>query len=124
MLGVVIKELKAKQSAFLLLSPPAPQWAQESGKSGVGREGVSLPEGGHPASVMGESVTGQSFPSQEGWQSMTQDIEQMKEGQRLSLCSVTCVLRRAYLNLSMPWLPHLKTAPMNAYLVCVCWGQG
>lgn len=56
---------------------------------------MSLPEAGHPASVMGESGTGQSFPSQEGCQSMTQDIEQRKEGQRLSLCGVTCVLRRA-----------------------------
>lgn len=27
MLEVVIKELKAKQSAFLLFSPPTPQWA-------------------------------------------------------------------------------------------------
>lgn len=83
---------------------------------------MSLPEVGHPASVMGEGGTGQSFPSQEGWQNMTQDIEQRREGQRLGLCCVTCVLRRAIqtsLCLSFPVSKlHLVMPTLYIYVGC------
>lgn len=77
-------------SAFLPTYPTAGPRSLE--KAGVAE---SLSEVEHPASVPGESGPGQSFPSQGGWQRMTQDIEQRREGQRLSLGGVTWVLRRA-----------------------------
>lgn len=45
MLEIIIKELRAKSSVFLLFSPRAPQWATGGlwEKQGVEREGVSLP---------------------------------------------------------------------------------